>query len=134
MNAEIKIIDDLIENGYIEVDKIFLPDGMYFKNGGGYEFDIMTKNDKGILDKIGIDKGLYIYDTKLGMLFKKTGVKIITSYGIRGFYNNSTFSYNNSTFSIESGNIIGLDKKDYKIFTNNKDVIRDLKLKEILEE
>ena len=108
---EEELVNALISNGYVEFDRIILPDGKYYKNGGG--------------DQFGIDE----YDSYVGkgtiFGYAFTGWQVITPYGIRGFYNHEGFY-------LKDGRIIGESK--YRVFTNNKDVIRRYKLNKILHE
>lgn len=107
---EDKLVNELISNGYVEFDRIILPDGEYYKNGGGYQFRIDEYDSYG--------KG-----TIFGYAF--TGWQVITPNGIRGFYNHESLY-------LKDGRIIGESK--YRVFTNNKDVIRRYKLNKILHE
>lgn len=107
-----EIYDNLISKGFIEVDHIGLSDGIYHKEGGGYEFKIKT----------------FDYDRKNNIVYgyKFTGWWIVTRYGIRGFYNNQDFE-------IKNGKIVGLLDDDYRIFTNDTKFLRNNKLKQLIE-
>jgi len=109
---EEELVNGLISNGYVEFDRIILPDGEYYKNGGGYQFKIDE------YDSYSDSKG-----TIFGHAF--TGWQVITPKGIKGFYNHESLN-------LKDGRIIGESK--YRVFTNNKDVIRRYKLKKILDE
>ena len=109
---EKELVNGLISNGYVEFDRIILPDGEYYKNGGGYQF--------------GIDE----YDSYVGkgtiFGYAFTGWQVITPLkGIRG-------SYNQESLYLKDGRIIGESK--YRVFTNNKDIIREFKINQILDE
>ena len=110
---EKELVNGLISNGYVEFDRIILPDGEYYKNGGGYQFQIDE------YDSYGDSKG-----TIFGYAF--TGWQVITPLkGIRGFYNHEHLD-------LKDGRIIGESK--YRVFTNNKDIIREFKINQILNE
>ena len=108
---EEELVNELISNGYVEFDRIILPDGEYYKNGGGYQFQIDEYDSY-------VGKG-----TVFGYAF--TGWQVITHKGIRGFYNQESLY-------LKDGRIIGESK--YRVFTNNKDVIRRYRLNKILHE
>jgi len=98
-------IEPLISKGYIEVLSINLPDGTYYKTGGGYEFHIHEKT------------GNNSYDF--------TSYTIVTNDGIRGSWN-----HERDMVIINDG--LPLDENVYKIMTCALSDIRDEKINKII--
>lgn len=110
-----ELFNGLKSNGYVEVDKIHLPDGYYYKNGGGYQYNIDTFET---VENNGLPKRI--------SGFSDTQWSIVTPFGIRGFYNHEKLQ-------IIDGKIVN-DSSGYKVFTRDKEVIRDIKINKILNE
>ena len=97
-------IEPLKSKRYIEVGSINLPDGTYYKTGGGYEFHIHEKK---------------------GNAYDFTFYSIVTNDGIRGSWN-----HERDMVIIKDG--LPLDENVYKIMTCGLSDIRDEKIDKIL--
>lgn len=113
---EEKYVKPLIENGYIEVDYIDLPDGVYVAVGAGYKYEIH-----------GLSAGPSVSRSHNN---SPTGYVVVTNEGTRGMYR--------ELISILKGDIMHslydntkIDINYYKIFTNRKSIVREYRLKEI---
>ncbi len=98
-------ISILKEGGYIEVDKICLPDGKYAIRGGGYQMFVLDRTSS-LLD---------------------TGYSIVTLSGVRGMYN----AIRDSVI-IRDG--VPDDVDVYKIMSKSLIDIRDVKLNDLLDD
>lgn len=103
-------ISKLVKNKYKEVDHVGLPDGMYYKYGGGYQFYIHT--EKEVVDSFALMDPVF-----------DTGYTIVTNDGIKG-------SWRGEEVMILDGQV--LRENVYKIMTNRIDIIREEKLNDLL--
>ena len=88
IDPEIKRVIKYQKKGYKVVDKIDLPDGVYWPYGGGYEYDLWDINTA-----------------------EDTGYVIITSYGLKGSYDHIRYG---SKKDVKNGKPAGVSKILYK--------------------
>lgn len=103
-------ISKLKDKNYKEVDSITLPDGIYHKYDGGYQFSIHSGLEEATFGPPPNPK----YDT---------GFVVVTNDGIRGFWGGQEIE-------IKDGQPVG--ENVYKIMTNRLDIIREEKLEKLL--
>ena len=101
-------ISKLEKEGWVKVDKIYLPDGTYHKYGGGYQFSLALPS------------------TDIPNTFDQCGYAVITNDGIRG-------SWRIESDKVMILNGLPLDESVYQIMTNDYSEIRDKKIDIILK-
>ncbi len=114
------LVKELEDKGFVEVDKLHLPDGHYHKYGGGYRIDIT--------DTTAVRRPqIPLFESP-----SYTGFSIITNNGIRGSWRGERFESRNGVALVKHDNDI--DTIDvYKIMTNLTKWTRKEKLDTILK-
>lgn len=102
-------VSKLVNEGYVEVSKMDIPDGEYRKGGGGYSYSVLKEHKPITADR-----------------FENTGYVVITNNGIRGMWNPSR-----DKVLVKDG--LPIVENVYKILSNAISDKREHKLEEILK-
>jgi hypothetical protein len=113
---EEKYVRPLLEQGYIEIDYIDLPDGVYVAVGMGYKYEIHGLS-------AGPSVGRSYNDSP-------TGYIVVTNEGTRGMYRELIRILKGDVMDSLNDNT-KIDLNCYKIFTNKKSIVRDYKLEKM---
>ncbi len=108
-------VSKLINSGFVEVNRINLPDGTYRKGGGGYQIEVIDSEN------------VASYAAQpIGNRSRIDGYVIITNDGIRGMWNPIR-----DEIKIKNGMPLG--ESVYKIFSNKKIDIREEKINQVID-